>query len=54
MTAGPDPTIPETRRRRTSTQEKSERILKMSRSLPLTRGVLADTLAEATPNSPGS
>ncbi|KAA8824957.1 ATPase AAA [Bifidobacterium myosotis] len=50
MTAGPDPTIPETRRRRTSTQEKSERILKMSRSLPLTRGVLADTLAEATPS----
>ena len=50
MTARPDPTIPETRRRRASTQEKSERILMMSRSLPLTRGVLADTLAEATPS----
>ena len=42
--------IPETRRRRASTTEKSERILKMSRSLTLTRSVLAGTLAEATPN----
>ena len=46
----PDPVIPETRRRRASTTEKSERILKMSRSLTLTRSVLAGTLAEATPN----
>ncbi|MGE8606949.1 IS21-like element helper ATPase IstB [Bifidobacterium breve] len=42
--------IPETRRRRASTTEKSERILRMSRSLTLTRSVLADTLADATPN----
>ena len=39
----PDPVIPETRRRRASTTEKSERILKMSRSLTLTRSVLAGT-----------
>ena len=50
MSVRPDPVIPDTRRRRASTTEKSERILMMSRSLPLTRGVLADTLAEATPN----
>ena len=50
MSVRPDPVIPETRRRRASTTEKSERILKMSRSLTLTRSVLAGTLAEATPN----
>ena len=50
MSIRPDPVIPETRRRRASTTEKSERILKMSRSLTLTRSVLAGTLAEATPN----
>ena len=50
MSAGPDPVIPQTRRRRASTSEKSERILKMSRSLPLTRGVPADAPADATPN----
>lgn len=37
MSVRPDPVIPETRRRRASTTEKSERILKMSRSLTLTR-----------------
>ncbi|WP_211279746.1 IS21-like element helper ATPase IstB [Bifidobacterium hapali] len=42
--------IPDTRRRRASTTEKSERILMMSRSLTLTRSVLANMLAEATPN----
>lgn len=46
MSVRPDPVIPETRRRRASTTEKSERILKMSRSLTLTRSVLAGTLAE--------
>ena len=35
MSIRPDPVIPETRRRRASTTEKSERILKMSRSLTL-------------------
>ena len=50
MSAGPDPVIPQTRRRRASTSEKSERIFAMSRSLPLTRGVLADALADATPD----
>ena len=50
MSVRPDPVIPETRRRRASTTEKSERILKMSRSLTLTRSVLAGTLAEATPD----
>ena len=50
MSVRPDPVVPETRRRRASTTEKSERILKMSRSLTLTRSVLAGTLAEATPN----
>ena len=50
MSVRPDPVIPETRRRRASTTERSERILKMSRSLTLTRSVLAGTLAEATPN----
>ncbi len=49
MNVRPDPVIPETRRRRASTTEK-RRILKMSRSLTLTRSVLAGTLAEATPN----
>ena len=46
MSVRPDPVIPETRRRRASTTEKSERILKMSRSLTLTRSVLAGTLAD--------
>lgn len=50
MSVRPDPVIPDTRRRRASTTEKSERILTMSRSLTLTRGVLANMLAEATPN----
>lgn len=42
--------ISETRRRRVSATEKSGRVLKMSRSLTLTRSVFAGTLAEAIPN----
>ena len=41
--------IPQTRRRRADTIVKSERIVATSRQLPLTRSMLADTLAEATP-----
>ncbi|MBM6700467.1 ATP-binding protein [Bifidobacterium pullorum subsp. saeculare] len=44
-----EPTVPETRRRRASTVAQSERIMAMSRHLALTRSVLADALAQATP-----
>ena len=44
-----EPTVPETRRRRASTVAQSERIMAMSRHLTLTRSVLADALAQATP-----
>ena len=49
MSTSEEPRIPQTRRRRTDTIVKSERIMAMSRQLPLTRSVLADTLAKATP-----
>ncbi len=49
MSRRPDPRIPETRRRRAGTIAKSERVMAMSRHLTLTRGVLADHLAQATP-----
>lgn len=47
MSRRPDPRIPETRRRRAGTIAKSERVMAMSRHLTLTRGVLADHLAQA-------
>lgn len=49
MSGGADPRIPETRRRRVETIAKSERVMTMSRSLTLTRSVLAEHIARATP-----
>ena len=49
MSARPEPRIPETRRRRADTIAKSEHIMALSKHLTLTRSVLAETLAEATP-----
>lgn len=49
MSTRPEPVIPETRRRRADTIAKSQRIMDMSRRLTLTRSVLAETLAGATP-----
>ena len=49
MSGGADPRIPETRRRRAETIAKSERVMTMSRSLTLTRSVLAEHIARATP-----
>ena len=52
MSGGADPRIPETRRRRAETIAKSERVMTMSRSLTLTRSVLAEHIAQATPAQP--
>ena len=49
MSSRPEPVIPETRRRRADTIAKSQRIMDMSKQLTLTRSVLADALAGATP-----
>ena len=49
MSSRPEPVVTETRRRRADTIVKSQRIMAMSKQLALTRSVLADTLAEATP-----
>ncbi|OZG58149.1 AAA family ATPase [Bifidobacterium lemurum] len=49
MSTRPEPQIPETRRRRADTIATSQRIMAMSKQLTLTRSVLANTLAEATP-----
>ena len=49
MSTRPEPQIPETRRRRADTIAKSQRIMDMSKQLTLTRSVLADALAQATP-----
>ena len=49
MSTRPEPRIPETRRRRADTIAKSEHIMALSKHLTLTRSVLAETLAEATP-----
>lgn len=49
MSSRPEPVVAETRRRRADTIAKSQRIMAMSKQLTLTRSVLADTLAEATP-----
>ena len=49
MSRRPDPRIPEIKRRRADTIAKSERVMTMSRHLTLTRSVLADHLARATP-----
>lgn len=47
-----DPVIPGTRRRYVSTIKKGECILKMGRSLTLTRSVLVGTSTEVTPSQP--
>ena len=49
MSRRPDPRIPEIKRRWADTIAKSERVMTMSRHLTLTRGVLADHLAQAMP-----
>lgn len=46
----PPVVVPDTRRRRASTGEKIETIMNLARRLPLTRQVLADQLAQATPS----
>ncbi|MBW3092755.1 IS21-like element helper ATPase IstB [Bifidobacterium sp. 82T10] len=42
--------MPDTKRRRASTGEKIETIMNLARRLPLTRQILADQLAQATPS----
>lgn len=46
----PPVVVPEPKRRRQSTNERLETIMGLSKSLPLTRQVLADRLAQATPS----
>lgn len=45
----PEPKIPEIRHRRADIVAKSEHIMALSKHLPLTRSVLTETLAQATP-----
>ena len=45
----PPVVMPDMKRRRASTGEKIETIMNLARRLPLTRQILADQLANATP-----
>ncbi|MBW3081773.1 ATP-binding protein, partial [Bifidobacterium sp. 79T10] len=46
----PSVVMPDMKRRRASTGEKIETIMDLARRMPLTRQVLADQLAHATPS----